>query len=203
MAPGERKRLLEDQLGDVGQAVTDLHQRQASRQVQHRDPEHRGPAEVAQCVDAQFLVGPGVLQARREFLGELRPIGQRLEDARVEQFVEQERMCGDLPCQVVAHAAGLHQPLERLGVLVEEREIGGTPADRLDDAHEPREHGQARPRAPASTARDGVEDARQERGEASPAEFVEPAGSRPTAGARATRAPRLRVRRVPRAGRLP
>ena len=89
VAPGERECLLDDQFGNVGQSVADLHERQASGEVQHRDAEGRGAAEMAQRVDPQLLVGSGVLEARREFLRELRTVRQRLEDARIEQLVEQ------------------------------------------------------------------------------------------------------------------
>ena len=84
-------------------------------------------------------------------------------------------MRGNLPREVVAHAAGLHQPLERLRVLVQEREIGRAPADRLDDAHQARQHGQSLPCRARLDPRDGGEDSRQQRREASAAELVEPA----------------------------
>jgi hypothetical protein len=102
----------------------------------------------------------------------LRAVRQRIQDARVEQLVEEQRVRRDLAREVVAEAADADQPLERRDVLVEEREIGRAAADRLDDAQEAREHRPllAGPRLP----HDRAQDARQQGGEPAAAKFVEP-----------------------------
>ena len=114
----QRERLIDDQLGHVRQPVADPHQRQPAGEIQHRDPKHRRPPELAERVHAKFLVASRMLQPGRELLRKLPAVRKGLEHARVEQLVEQERMRGDLAGEIVAHAADLHEPAERLGVFV-------------------------------------------------------------------------------------
>ena len=65
------------------------------------------------------------LEQRRELLARRR----RLEDASVEQLVEQHRLLGDLAREPRAVRDELEQPLERCRILVEQREVGAAPAD--------------------------------------------------------------------------
>ena len=82
-------------------------------------------------------------------------------------------MRGDLAREVVAEAADLDQPLERLGIFVEQRKVGRSPADRLDDSKQPRQHDLPLARRPRLDPRDGSEDSRQQRRKPAPPEFVE------------------------------
>ena len=122
----------------------------------------RGAPEMAQRIHLHLLVPARMLEAHRQLALELPAIRQPLEHALVEQLVEQERMRRDLPRQRLAHAAGAREPAECRRILVEEREVGGAPADRLDDAQHAGEHG-LRAGAPAARGLpDFREHARQE-----------------------------------------
>ena len=66
-----------------------------------------------------------LLEQRRE----LRARRRRVEDALVEQLVEQQRLLGDLPRQPRAVGDELEQPIERGRILVQQGEIGAAPAD--------------------------------------------------------------------------
>ena len=171
----ERERLLEDQLGYVRKSVAHLHERQPASEIQHRHAKHRCPPELAKRIHAQLLVVARVFEPGREFLRELSAVRQGLEHACVEQLVEQERMRGDLAGEIVAQAADLHEPAERLCILVQEREVRRAPAYRLDDAQEPRKDELALARRACVHLRDGHEDPRQQGRETAPPELVESA----------------------------
>ncbi len=61
------------------------------------------------------------------------------EDARIQQLVEQQRMCRDLPHQEPALRAQVNEPPESAGVLVQQREVCRAPTDRLDDRQRARQ----------------------------------------------------------------
>ena len=173
LLPGDRERLFEDQLGDVGQPVADLHQRQPSRQVEGRDAEHGGAAEVAQCIHLQLRVAARMLEPRGELALELAAIRQRLEHAGIEQLVEQQRVRRDLARQVFAHAADPHQARQRRRVLVQQREVSSAAADRFDDAQDPCQHDLGGGALAAGSLRDGRQQARQQCREPAAAMLVE------------------------------
>ena len=130
--PGEIERLLHDQLGDVGEAVADLHDRQPTAQVRHRDAEHGRALELSQQLHLVLgVLGSGAghpaAKLRREFLARR----DRIDQPRVEQLVEQQRKGRDLLGQETGLRAEIDQPRERERVLVEQREIHGPAADAL------------------------------------------------------------------------
>ena len=51
LRPRQHQRFLHDQLGDVGETIADLHQRQAADQIGDRDPEQGRALELAQQLD--------------------------------------------------------------------------------------------------------------------------------------------------------
>ena len=75
LLPGEPHRLLDDEFGDIGQAITHLHQRQATAQIGVRDAKDCRPLELPQRLDlALGIVVRHVLAADRQLGGELRGV---------------------------------------------------------------------------------------------------------------------------------
>ena len=98
------QRALDDELGDVGEPIADLHDRQAPGQIGDRDTEYRRALEVPQRLDlvlriivAQLLHAREVQVARE--IGALGKLGQQ---ALIDQLIEQQRIGGDLLHQKVA-----------------------------------------------------------------------------------------------------
>ena len=142
LRPSLAQRLLDDELGDVGQTIRDMHHGQASGDLGDRHPEHRRILELGQGLDRLFGV---VLRHSRKAVfevgGELGTVRRLDERTLIEQLIEQQRMRGELCDQKIAAATDRHETLPRCGVFIEQCEIGRAPADRFDDAqHAPRHH---------------------------------------------------------------
>jgi hypothetical protein len=74
-------------------------------------------------------------RARRavQILAETLPVGADIKDARIEQFVEQNRVPGQVvgrPRRAADQFGELHQ---RLRILLQQRQIGAAPADRIEE----------------------------------------------------------------------
>ena len=111
LLPGELQRSLQDQLGQVGQAVADLHDRQAGKQVRDRETKERRALKLPQPLDQLLLVVRiDAGHALRQIGRERSAIRRMLEDARIDQLIEQQRMRGDLIGQKIAVGGNLHQP---------------------------------------------------------------------------------------------
>ena len=159
LPPAELHRALDDELGDVGEAVAHLHERQQAGEVGHRDAKQRGALELAQRLD--LLLGV-VLAQLLHALGELaREVGARRqprEQPLVDQLIEQQRVRGDLRGEKITVTAQLDQARARRGVLAQQREVGRALAGRLDDGEHPPQHRQLR-----AAVRDVREQRRQQR----------------------------------------
>ena len=120
-------------------------------------------------------------ELRAQALREAGEVGRRVEQAVVEQLVEQQRVAGDELRRPARGADDARHALERVGLLGEQREVGGAAGDRLEQVDAARERrlgvGRARRRArqrrhqrveaPARVVRQrGVALARAQRGEA-------------------------------------
>ena len=138
LAPDRVKRKVEQDLRGIGEPVADLHERQMPETVGDRDPEHRGTLELAHGFERGFDV-PGVDPA--DLLGhkpdQFQARRRRIEQSRIEQFVKQQGVFGDLPAQQCARACEIQQLPERSGILPEQRQIGAAPADRAQDRQQP------------------------------------------------------------------
>ena len=130
--PGEIQRLLNDQLGDVGEPVADLHDRQPAAQVGHRDAEDRRALELSQELHLVLgILGSGAGHPAAKLRGELLARRDRIDQTLVEQLIEQQRKRGDLLRQETGLRAEIDQPRERERVLVEQREVDRPAADPL------------------------------------------------------------------------
>ena len=137
LLPGLRERLLDDQLGDVGQPVGDAHHRQAAGNVGDRHAEHRGALELAQRLDeALRIVRIDARQAVGEVRREFGPRGRLGEHALVHELIEQQRMRRDLRGEEFAAAADVDEAAQCGRVFVEQREVRRARADRLERAKE-------------------------------------------------------------------
>ena len=76
-------------------------------------------------------------QAGAEFL----PVRRRVERARVEQLVQQQRVARDVGRGPARCGQQLHHLFQRLRVFVEQRQIGAAPADGLEQVERARERG--------------------------------------------------------------
>ncbi len=167
----QRHCFLHDQFGDVRETVADLHQRQPADQVRHCDPEQGRALELAQQLDLPLrLFVLHVLPAHRQLVRELRSRGRFLDEAFVDELVEQQRLGGNLICQELALLAQRDEPAHRRRAFVEQREIDRAPADALQDFQQARQRG---------FGRFGLRDERHHSSEqlvqAAPARLVEPA----------------------------
>src|SRR5690606_40819060 len=117
-------------LSRFGQPIADFHDRQSSEAVRDRDAEDRRALEHADRLDRRLaVVAVDVAQDAREQRLELLTRRRRVEDPRVEQLVEQQRMLGELAREPRAARGEVDEALERAGVLVQQREISAAPAD--------------------------------------------------------------------------
>ena len=146
MTRREFERALDEEFGDVGQAVAHAHDRQVTQQIRNRETEDGRALEMAHGVEHALLIGrihPG--QAMLELECERRAIRRLLEQAIVEEFVDQQRMRGDLVHQQVAMRRQRDESSARSRVMAQQREIRRAPPDRLEHAQYPPQH-RARPR---------------------------------------------------------
>ena len=165
-------RTLDDELGDVGEAVAHLHERQRAGEVGDRHTEQRRALELPQRLDLLLrIVLAQLLQARLEIARELGAIGQLRQQPLVDQLIEQQRMGGDLLRRGSPRAGTARTSRARAArVLLQQRKIGRALADRLDDAR-------ARAAAPAAARccrRDLGQQHRQQRLQAPPPGLIEP-----------------------------
>ncbi len=96
---------------------------------------------VAQQVHAPLGIAGGLGEAAARRRGESAGIRRLVEQAIVEQLIEQQGMPGDELGRPARRADDARDPLERVGMLGEQREIGGAARDRLeqrDSSHERR-----------------------------------------------------------------
>ena len=127
----------QDQLGGVGEPVADLHQRQVRHPVGDRDPEHRAALKRAHDLELRFKVvghahADRLVQRFLQFLAG----GRGVENALVEQFVEQQRMLFHQCHQELAAFGERQQPRQRAGIFADQRKIGAAPADGLQQRNE-------------------------------------------------------------------
>ena len=125
LGPGEVHAALHDELRDVGKPIAHLHQRQPLGQVRKSHRERGDPLKDAQRLDLAFgIVRPQPLRARGQLAAESRARGQLIERLRIDQLVEQQGKIGDLARQKAADRAHVDEPIERRGLLLEQRQVG-------------------------------------------------------------------------------
>ena len=134
------ERIVEHELGGVRQPVTDLHDRQRAEAIRDRDAKHRRTLEHADCFERGLgVAGRHVARGALEQCRELGARGRRVEHALVQQFVEQQRLLGELPRKPRAVDDEFQQPLECGGVLVQKREVRAAATHRAEYRQNPLE----------------------------------------------------------------
>ena len=147
------QRIIEHELGGIRQPVADLHQRQRAQ------PIGDARCERSPCVGTRESRRASLRRRRADALRraleqgrELVARRRRIEDAVVEQLVEQQRLLGDLPRQPRAVGDEPEQPIERGRILVQQREIRAAPADGAKHRQHALETLRAPPDAPSSAS---------------------------------------------------
>ncbi len=148
LPPGELHRPLENQLGNFGQAIADLHHRQPAGQIGHRHSEDGRALEVTQGF--HLVLGLAVLHmahAQLQLLNQTCAPGQVRQQALIDELIQQQRLGRNLAREKLAMPAKLHQPLAGSPILAEERKVGRALPDGLDDSQNAAHHRQLRARA--------------------------------------------------------
>ncbi len=111
---------LHNELCCVGQPVADVHQWQLTKRIGDGDSKDRGPVKlpkhIERCLDIAVL---GLLQLTLQYVAKILSRRRRVEDPRIQQLVEQNRLTCKLAAQVAATAHENQQALERRRVLVQ------------------------------------------------------------------------------------
>jgi hypothetical protein len=134
------ERDLEDEVGERGKVVGQALDGEQAGEVLRQQAEHRRLVRLAQQVHALL----DILRGRELYLevfSEGRKIGGRVQQPVVEQLVEQQRVAGDELRRPARGADDARHALQRLGMLGEQREVGGAAGDRLDQVHAARQRG--------------------------------------------------------------
>ena len=93
--------------------------RQEPREVLRQQPKHLRLVRFAQQVHAPLGVASRVREARAQVRGEAREVGRRVEQAIVEQLVEQQRMARDELGRPARGADDPRHALQRVRMLGE------------------------------------------------------------------------------------
>ena len=139
VAPSDPQGLLEYGLGEPGQTVADLHDRQPVAEVRNGNSKHRRALKLGDGLHASLAV-PIV---RPELIPHI-PLDIVTRDelgvqARIEQFVEQHRVASDLLGNVIAARAQVDEARENHLVFVEQRQVRTAPKNAFNDAKHPRQ----------------------------------------------------------------
>ncbi len=129
--PGEAQDLLENDAGKIAQVVAQGFERQPSRQVLGNEPHGVHVLEVPQRVQLPLGFTGGIRQLGLQLAGGERPVGSGVQRAHVEQFVEEDRVLGEVLRHPRTRAHHCRELLERPRVLFEQGEVGAAPADRI------------------------------------------------------------------------
>ncbi len=140
--PDRLQRLRHQDIGQAGQVVGQLLDADGAFQVLCQQAQLLRMMQLAQHVELAFGVAGGGRQLRFAIGAEGRPVGRRGQRAIVQQFVEQQRMAGQVLGRPVAGAHHPDHPLERLRIFGQESQVGGAARDGLEKIQQPAEcHG--------------------------------------------------------------
>src|SRR6185437_966061 len=170
LPPAERHGALDDELGEVGESVAHLHERQHARDVGDRHPEQGGALELAQRLHLLLRIVLAQLLETLLELGGAAGAGRQLrQQPLVDQLIEQQRIRGDLRRQELAVPAHLHESGARRSVLLQQRKVRRALARGLDDGEHAPQYRQLR-----LHPRHVGEQRRQQRLQALAARLIEP-----------------------------
>ena len=138
--PGDLQRFLQNHLGEKRQIVRHVHQRQDAAHLARRDAELMRLLERPQHLEfGLFAAALHSAQSRSQFGAQRLDVGNRVQQRRIEQFVEQHRMAAQLVGEPAAGAADLDQQSQRAGVFEQQHIVGRAPHRRFEQRHQPRQ----------------------------------------------------------------
>ncbi len=118
VAPSQGQHLFENGLGEPGQVIANLHQRQGAGDLGSRNPQSVRQLEVAQRFHLLLEVVLGnARQPLAQFGSEFRRQRRAEQPPRVEQLVEQQRKARDLLGDPRTASTKLEQTLQGAGVF--------------------------------------------------------------------------------------
>ncbi len=138
-APGQLDAAPDEDVGEFREVVGELLHGEQPGDVLCEEAEHLRMVRLAQHVHLLFGVGLEGVGLLGELLAEARPVGRHLQDARIEQFVEQDRVAQQVVGRPGRGAGDLRDLFERLRILQQQREIGGAAADRFEQVEHARQ----------------------------------------------------------------
>ena len=176
-APALRECQIQCAVGEFGQVVGKSFDRQHPLHVLREQAENRRMMRFAQRVHLGFEVAAQAYQPGCGLHGEFLHVGLRVEGLLIEQFVEQDRVQGEIARRPLGRREQVCQTRQRGLRLGEQRKIAGARCDGLDEGEQAlqREVGhRAGPR--------GVDQAWQQRVQPNAGGIREPADFRPREG---------------------
>ncbi|MNG98753.1 hypothetical protein D3C79_579050 [compost metagenome] len=141
LAPGQGQHLVEDGFSQPGQVVADFHQRQVAADFRGGHAQAVGQLEMAQRLHLllQVILGDA-RQALAQLAGQFWRQGRAEQAALIEQFVEQQRVKGNLLGNPRAGGAQRQQTAQGTGVFGQQYQVGRTPCHSLDQWQHPLKH---------------------------------------------------------------
>ncbi len=136
--PGELQRLLQNHLGQKRQIVRNVHQRQDAAHLARRDAELMRFLEPPQYLEfCLFAATLHCAQSGPQFSAQRLDVGNRVQQRRIEQFVEQHGMPAQLIGEPAACAADLDQQTQRAWVFEQQDIVGRAAHRRFEQRHQP------------------------------------------------------------------
>ena len=108
--------------------------RQRARNVLCDEPEYLGVVGFADQVHLAFGIVRQVLQSIANLAAKLVPVGRREQHARIEQFVEHDRVALQVIRRPARFAGDIGDARERLRMLIQKREVRSAAAHRFDQS---------------------------------------------------------------------
>ena len=139
VTPGKPESGIERDSRDIGQVVADDHQGNDARDIGCCDAQPVGCDKEAQHLHLLLEVSFNLCKFVREFLLEIEALERVIQLARIDQAVEQHRQPANPVEKPRARVEQVDQLLAGLRILAQQRQVGGSPGDGLeqvDDALE-------------------------------------------------------------------
>ncbi len=132
-APGQQQHLLQDRLGNPGQVIAHLHQRQGTGNLGGRDTQHVGALEVAQGFHLLFKVILGdTQQMLTQLVSQLISFRRPVQAPGIEQLIQHHRIAGNLLGNPRTGRTEHQQLAQSARVFRQQHQIGRAPGHRLD-----------------------------------------------------------------------
>jgi hypothetical protein len=122
-SPGQPQHLSQNEAREIAQVIAQLFQRQRTGQILGQQPQRLHLLEVTQKLHLPLRISVGFIQFARELCTQHRPIGS-LERVRRDQFIQQDRMAGQISRCPRAGCCKRSQAFERSWILEQQRQVG-------------------------------------------------------------------------------